>query len=76
MELFGWVNKFVRGCCRLRGGLRVVVAPKKMIFRYGISENGGVLRAIMAPFCGVLGPGGAGVGRTPYGTVWMCKRVS
>jgi hypothetical protein len=40
MELFGWVNKFVRGCCRLRGGLRVEVAAKQMIFRSGISGNG------------------------------------
>jgi hypothetical protein len=49
MELCGWVNKFVRGCCRLRGGLRVVVAAKHMIFRSGISGNGGCTKGHNGP---------------------------
>jgi hypothetical protein len=69
MELFGWVNKFVRGCCRL---LRVLVAPKNMIFRYGISGNGGVRKAIMAPFCGVLRPGRR---RRGAYALWNCLDV-
>jgi hypothetical protein len=72
MELFGWVNKFVRGCCRLRGGLRVVMAAKNMIFRYGKSGNGGVLKAIMAPFCGVLRPGRR---RRGAYALWNCLGV-